>query len=505
MSKRPDPHPAPATPAPKPALRWIVSAVLLSTLGACANYSGIAPTAQVMDASPLGLSNTPAEAATSDWWLTLDDPQLVQLIRQAIDNSPNLHATQARLALAQAQLDLRDSATMPQVGVELDDTRQLFTANTIYPPPFGGSIYEMGTLQLDIGWELDFFGKNSAALAAAVGQTRAVQADLQAARGLLAFNVAHSYYQLTRLNAQLQVVKRTLAVREQMQKRVAERLHAGLDTRLEFELSRGALPDVKLQIEQIEEQKALTLHALAALSAQPVSKLNLQLPEQPEQPELPALRELAERPTANSAAAWQTLPLNLLGLRADIAAARWRVEAAQHEVKSAKAQFYPNVNLVAYAGYSSIGLDKLLQNNSQQWGVGPAITLPLFDAGRLRAQLRGKTAELDAAIESYNAQLFSAVHEVSDSLTSTQAVQRQQVQQRAALNSAERALQIAQQRFDAGLVPQLAVLQAELPVLAQQRQAIDLNMRALDTQVQLLHAVGAPAPAAAPASAATNH
>jgi len=495
MSKRPDPHSSSATPAPSPALRWLVSAVLLSTLGACANYSGITPTAQVLDASPLGLNNKPTEATTGDWWLSLDDPQLVQLIRLSIDNSPNLHATQARLAQAQAQLDLRDTANMPQVGIELDETRQLFTANTIYPPPFGGSIYEMGTLQLDIGWEIDFFGKNSAALAAAVGQTRAVQADLQAARGLLAFNVAHSYYQLARLNAQLQVAQRTLAVREQMQKRVAERLHAGLDTRLEFELSRGALPDVKLQIEQLEEQKALTRNALAALSAQPVAKLNLQLPE---------------LPAASNATPWQTLPLNLLGLRADIAAARWRVEAAQQDVKSAKAQFYPNVNLIAYAGYSSIGLDNLLQNKSQQWGVGPAITLPLFDAGRLRAQLRGKTAELDAAIESYNAQIFTAVREVSDSLTSAQAVHRQQTQQNAAQVSAERALKIAQQRFDAGLVPQLAVLQAELPVLAQKRQAIDLNARALDTQVQLLHVVGAPAPtpvtaaAATPASAATS-
>jgi NodT family efflux transporter outer membrane factor (OMF) lipoprotein len=184
------------------------------------------------------------------------------------------------------------------------------------------------------------------------------------------------------------------------------------------------------------------------------------------------------------------MPLDLLGRRSDIAAARWRVEAALSDVAASKAQFYPNINLVGFAGLSSIGFDKLFKSDSEQWGVGPAIRLPLFESGRLRANLRGKTAELDAAIESYNAQVLEAVHEVADRITSAQAVGRQQVEQGAAQASAETAYAIALQRYEAGLGNYLNVLSAEAPVLAQRRQGIDLAARALDTQVQILHAIG---------------
>jgi NodT family efflux transporter outer membrane factor (OMF) lipoprotein len=179
-----------------------------------------------------------------------------------------------------------------------------------------------------------------------------------------------------------------------------------------------------------------------------------------------------------------------LGRRADISAARWRVEAATRDVDSAKAQFYPNINLTAFAGYSSIGLDRLLQTNSQQWGVGPAIRLPLFDGGRLRANLRGKTADLDGSIESYNALVLDAVRDVTDQLTSTQAIARQQTEQAQAQTSAEAAYTIALQRYQAGLANYLNVLSAETAVLAQRRQAVDLAARALDTQVQLIRALG---------------
>ena len=169
---------------------------------------------------------------------------------------------------------------------------------------------------------------------------------------------------------------------------------------------------------------------------------------------------------------------------------------------NAKTQFYPNVNLVAFAGFSSIGLGRLLDSGSQQWGVGPALRLPIFDAGRLRANLRGKTADLDAAVESYNAAVIDAVRDVADQVASSQAIVRQQTQQRAAQDAAESAYEIAVQRYKAGLGNYLNVLTAETSVLAQRRQAVDLAARALDTQVALIRALGggytaAPAPAAA--------
>jgi len=466
---------------PRRAARLLLSAVALATLAACANFSGIEPSAKPLDVSTLGLKNLNASqdadrvATDSDWWTRFGDAQLNTLVQKALLNSPSLKVAQARLARVQAASEGVKAVDGPQVQGAVDLTRQLFSANNIYPPPYGGNVWDSGSLQASASWELDFFGKNRAALDATLGQAQAAEADIRAASGLLAANVARSYFALVRIQAQLDLAQRTLAQREHIQRLVRDRLNAGLDTQLELQQAGGALPEARFQIEVLNEQKALTLNALAALTAQPVSALQLTPP---------ALDKVQGTAVA------QSLPLDLLGRRSDIAAARWRVEAALNDVQAAKAQFYPNINLVAFAGLSSIGFDKLLNDKSEQWGVGPAIRLPLFEGGRLRANLRGKTADLDAAIESYNSQVLEAVHEVADRITSAQAVRRQQAEQSAALASAETAYAIALQRYQAGLGNYLNVLAAEAPLLQQRRQGADLAARALDTQVQILHSIG---------------
>jgi NodT family efflux transporter outer membrane factor (OMF) lipoprotein len=469
--------------------RLLLGYAALASLAACANFSGIEPTAKPLDASSLGLKNLDASndaertATDGDWWLGFGDAQLSALVSTALHNNPSLKLAQARLARAQAAGASANALDGPQVNGALDLTRQLFSTNYIYPAPLGGSVRDSGVVQANASWELDFFGKNRAALDASLGQIKAAEADARAARGLLAANVTRSYFQLLRLQAQLELAQRTLAQREQIQRLVADRVNAGLDSQLEWQQAASALPDARLQIELIDEQKALTLNALAALTAQPVSALPLQLP---------ALNQITGLRVADS------VPLDLLGRRSDIAAALWRVQAAVSEVAATKAQFYPNINLAAFAGLSSIGFDKLLKSDSAQWGVGPTIRLPLFESGRLRANLRGKTAELDAAVESYNAQVLDAVHEVADRISSAQAVRRQQTEQSAAQSASETAYAIALQRYEAGLGNYLFVLAAETPVLAQRRQGADLAARALDTQVQILHAVGGDVPKAPP-------
>jgi NodT family efflux transporter outer membrane factor (OMF) lipoprotein len=459
----------------------LLGSLALASLAACANFSGIESTAQPLDATNLGLKNLDASkdadhvVTDSDWWLGFGDAQLNSLVHNALQDNPGLKVAQARLVRAQAASATQEAVDGPQVNGALDLTRQLYSANYIYPAPLGGSVRDSGVLQASASWELDFFGKNRAALDASLGQVKASQADVRAARGLLAANVTRSYFQLVRLQAQLDLALRTLAQRQNIQTLVRDRVNAGLDTQLEWQQAASALPDARLQVEMLNEQVALTRNALAALTAQPVSVLPLQLP---------ALHTIAGLPVAHS------MPLDLLGRRSDIAAARWRVEAATSDVASAKSQFYPNINLVGFAGLSSIGFDKLLKSDSEQWGVGPAIRLPLFDSGRLRANLRGKTAELDAAIESYNLQVLEAVYEVADRIASNQAVRRQQVEQGAAQTAAETAYAIALQRYEAGLGNYLNVLAAEAPVLAQRRQGVDLAARAIDTQVQILHALG---------------
>ncbi|NML85861.1 MAG: efflux transporter outer membrane subunit [Polaromonas sp.] len=475
----------------------LVAAGLIATgLTGCADMSGIAPqSSSLREAASLGLVATPADTApqtlvAAEWWRDFADEPLNRLVAQALQDSPNLKLAQARLARAQAVTEVASAATLPQLNGQIDLTRQRYTANGAVPPPLAGSISESGTLQLGASWELDFFGKNRAALDAALGAVNAAQADAQAARVLLASQVARTYFQLVRLNEQAGVARRTLAQREETLKLVQDRVNAGLDTRLELRQSEGGLPEARLQLETVQEQMALTRHALTALLGQPAS----------DQVFIPSAQS-AIKIIALTAA----IPMDLLGRRADIAAARWRVEASSKDVVNAKTQFYPNVNLVAFAGFSSIGLGRLLDSGSQQWGVGPALRLPIFDAGRLRANLRGKTADLDAAIESYNAAVVEAVRDVADQIASAQAIVRQQAEQSAAQGAAEGAYEIAVQRYKAGLGNYLNVLTAETNVLTQRRLAVDLAGRALDTQVALMRALGGgyipqPAPIAAAAA-----
>ena len=446
-------------------------------LSACAGMVDTPAQATLRDATSLGLPAAQSTDAMPDaqWWRSFGDQQLDRLLEQALASSPSLKMAQARIARAQAAVGLAQAASAAQLSAGVDATQQKFTANGLYPPPLAGSIYATGTAQLTGSWELDFFGKNRAALAAALGNARAAQADADAARTLLASTVARSYFQLLRLNDQLVLAQRSLAQRSQILHLVQERVNAGLDTRLELRQSEGALPEARLQIEILQEQIALTRHALAALLGQPNEALRI---------------DEATLEAVKTGATPTQVPSDLLGRRADIAAARWRVEAATQDVASAKSQFYPNVNLVAFAGFSSIGLDRLLSAGSEQWGLGPAVRLPLFDGGRLRANLRGKAAELDAAIESYNAAVIDAVRDAADQLASAHAIARQQNEQRVTQALAENAYDIALQRYEAGLSNYLSVLAVETVVLDQRRQGVDLAARALDTQVSLMRALG---------------
>lgn len=464
----------------------------LAALAGCADHAGIAAQVQMRDAASLGLApasasggdgagaatgaaSTPGAALQADWWRMWGEAQLDALVAQALAGNPTLQQAQARLASAWAFSETVRASEGPRLDGNLNLNRQLYSAKGMYPPPVGGSVLNSGLGRLTGSWELDFFGKNQAALAAAIGAARAAEADAQAARLLLASNLVRSYFQLARLQAQLAVAERTLAQRQETLQLVRERFAAGLDTRVELRQSEGSVPDARQQIEALREQIALTRNAIGALVAEPKSALAIDAPA------LTAIKAI-ETPAQ--------LPAELLGHRPDIAAARWRVEAATRSVDQARSLFYPNVNLAAFVGLSSIGLDNFARADSKEWGFGPAISLPIFDSGRLRANLRGKSADLDAAVASYNASLLDAVHDVADQLDSARSIARQQAEQRQAQAAAEAAYALALERYRAGLSNYLTVLAAETSVLAQRRLGVDLAARSLDTQVNLIRALG---------------
>lgn len=454
-----------------------VSLAVVVLVAGCASSAGIRPQASALEPQAVGLVPTTGsvQAVPTDWWRSWGDAQLSAVIEQALQAQPSLKVAQARLRRAQAATAGEEAADGLRINGSADATRQHFSANSIYPAPLGGSTRTLANAQIAGSWEFDFFGLHRSAIEAAVGSERAAAADLQAARNVLAGNVAQTYVQLGRLLAQRAVAQQALAQREQMLDLIRQRVDAGLDTRVELKQGEGALPDARVQIEQLDEQIVATRHALAALAALPPQSYD-QL-----QPDLQTLRTLALP---------EVLPADLLGRRADITAARWRMEAATKGVDVSKAQFYPSVSLTAFVGLSSIGLDRLTDAGSQHYGVGPAIHLPIFDAGRLRAQLRTRTADLDAAVESYNGAVLEAVRDTADQLNARQSLERQREQQAQARSAAEAAYDIATQRYRGGLSGYLTVLSAETALLNQRRQTVDLQARALATQVALVRALG---------------
>ncbi|EHR70325.1 efflux transporter, outer membrane factor lipoprotein, NodT family [Burkholderiales bacterium JOSHI_001] len=455
---------------------WAALVAAGALLGGCASPGVVPVPAARTEPATLGLADdATTPAAPAQWWTGFGDPALDALVRRALADHPSLQAAQARLARAGAAVSGAQAADGPQLGLGLDATRQLYTENGLVPPPIAGTWRNTANAQLSLGWEWDFFGRQHAALKAALGTERAARAEGQAAAQAVATQVVRTHVALARVLSQRQVLERTLAQREQVLALTRQRVLAGLDTAVELRQAEGALPDLRQQIEALDEQAVLARHQLAALSGQaPDALVRLAPALAPLQvPNLPP-----------------RLGVDLLGRRADLVAARWRVEASQQDLAVARAQFYPNINLSAFVGLNAIGLDRLVQSGSQFVGGGPALRLPLFDAGRLRANLRGRAAELDAAVASYNATLLDAVREVADATGSLQSLQRQQAEQAQAQQAAEGAHDMALQRYRAGLGSYLVVLNAETAVLTQRRLGVDLKARVLDTQAQLMRVLG---------------
>ena len=450
----------------------LLGAALL--LAACAS-PGEPRAARALDtATALGASETATLWPAARWWSVYNDAQLDRLVDQALGEQPTLMATQARLQQAQAAVDA-GAGRGPQVNASADLSDQRFTENGLVPKPLAGSIKWNNSAQIGASWELDLFGRQRAALDASVGQLRAAQADAQAARVLFAGNVASAYFNLARLIETQAVAAQSLQQREQVLALVRQRIGAGLDTTVELRQAEGLIAQSRVEVESLAEAIARARHALADLTGQGPRALDALSP---------TLAALRSQPLPTG------LPADLLGRRADLVAQRWRVEAATQEVGVARAQFYPNINLVGFVGLSSIGLNRFVDSGSLTYGAGPALRLPIFDGGRLRANLSAKSAEVDVAVEGYNAALLHALREVADEVSSQQSLERQQRAQTEATAAAEAAYELSLQRYQAGLGNFLVVLTAQTNVLAQRRASTELTARHLGSEIALARALG---------------
>lgn len=290
-------------------------------LAGCASPGPSRPLLPLVEPARVGL--VPVEAGAAElsaaegWWRAFGDVRLDALVERAVADHPGMQAATARLARAQAAGRGVDAAGQAQVGLSTDLARQRYTANGMVPAPVAGTVRDTGTIQIGGSWSPDFFGRHRAALAAAVGQELAADAELAHARQGLATAVVRQYIALARLLAQREVADRAVQLREHTLELVRARVRSGLDTQVELRQAEAAVPDARTQRLMLDEQITLARHALAVLTQQPPETLDTLAPH---------LAALQSVPLADG-----RVSTDLLGRRADIVAARWRVEAADRK------------------------------------------------------------------------------------------------------------------------------------------------------------------------------
>jgi NodT family efflux transporter outer membrane factor (OMF) lipoprotein len=423
------------------------------------------------------LAASSADWPAIDWWSAYGDPQLDRLITEALAGSPTLVEAQARMRRAVAGTRVARAAGLPSFTANggIAEARQ--SEYQGIPPQFVPKGYiGTGNASLNFNWELDFWGKNRASVAAATSDAQAAAAEAAEARLMLSTSVAASYADLARLYAERDVAARTIESQNQTSAQVTDRVNNGLAALAEQREAEAEPLQSQAELTAIDEQISLVRDEIAALLGQGPDR------------GLGMTRPAATVPTAFGLPA--RLPAELIGRRPDIVAARWRAEAAASRIKRDKAAFYPNINLVGLIGLSALPLHDLTKNGSEVGSIGPALTLPIFEGGLLRADLEGSEAARDEAIATYDAAVVEALRQVADVATSFRSLSVQLSQSRAALASSEDAYRMAGVRYGTGLSTYSALLQVEQRVLLRRRAVADLQARAFALDVALVRALG---------------
>ena len=450
-------------------------------LGGCAQLPSLDTKARLKPVQEYQTQNsfdTPSATWPEErWWLAYGDETLNRLIAEALENAPDLRVAEARLRRAEAGTRIVDSANSPQLSANASAEETKQTYNLLVPRnqlPQGWNDY--GRVTLDFRWDLDFWGQNRSALAAATSELEAGRAELAQARLMLVSGVAANYAELSRLYANRETSLKAVAIRQKTARLFAERQANGLETRGSLREADARRAMAEGQLLAIEEQISLQRNRLAALlGAGPDRGL-----------EIPAPTLKMDHPFGLPA----ELKAELLGRRPDIIAARLRAEAAEKRIDSAKAEFYPNVNLAGFFGYHSLGLDHLFKSGSDTGSIAPAISLPIFNGGRLKAQYAGSLAGFEEAVAGYNATVSHALQEVADNAVSQKALAQQLAKAEEAVEAATEAHRVASKRYEGGLANYLEVLSAEDGLLASLNARTNLRANAFTLDIALKRALG---------------
>jgi outer membrane protein, multidrug efflux system len=446
------------------------------------------------DDVPLAGLQVPTRAGwpASDWWRVYNDPQLDALIALAMKQSPDLAQAHARVLTAEQSVRVAAAQAGLNINGNAQLTRQRMSDHGLFPPALlGFDWYNQADLSVQLEYDFDWWGKKRKSIEAALDQAHSAEAQRSAAALTLQNAVADTYFGWLADENRLTLAKRSVAVQQRLLQIAQLRVKQGVDlpdTAQQARSQLAATQQTQVTLEGSIELRKVVLAALANVSPA----------------DLPALKPHT-LPRIEGA-----LPddarLDLIARRPDIAASRWQIEAALKQTDVARAEYFPDVSINAMAGLSSTNqgspnipgllkgstgdLGNLFTAGSRVFGITPAVHLPIFEGGRLKANYGASRAQLDASIAQYNVTVTDAARDVATQAVTAQQIARRRTKQEAQLKANQALLASAQARQAHGTQDARESLAAEAQLLQQRDQAVNLHAQALSTDLALIKALG---------------
>ena len=413
------------------------------------------------------------------WWKLFRDPVLDQFELQAAESNQNLKGAAARVAQARALLGVTAADRYPQGTIGFGPTRERPSAvSQGLPDGTDTRTVTMWRAPLSASYEVDLFGRVASSVSAAEHDLAATEALYRQVMLALQADVAQTYFNLRATDAELDVLRETVRTREENVRLLRRRFDLGDIGELDLARARTELSTTRTDAIGLERQRAQFEHALAVLLGKAPASLTLApAPLATEVPRVPA-----------------GLPSALLERRPDIAAAQRTMMATNARIGVARSAFFPSLTLTGTAGFESNELGNLFQWTSRTWLLGPligtALSMPIFDGGRRRANVDRAWAALDESVSDYRQRVLVAFSEVEDNLAGLRVLSAQSAATRDSLTSASRALKLADTRYRAGATSYLDVIDAQRGLLSIRRLETQLAGARATSTVALIRALG---------------
>ena len=468
-----------------PSRACLLSCATLLALSACAAGGDIKPALQPPELNRLNAGATIEEGAhpagtqtTSplEWWRVFGDPQLDRLMAIATEDAPSVTAAMARIRRAEAARSGAQADERPSVTGSGQAIGEYYPDHYIWGPPYAGNAGNEGELLANARYHLDFWGKWKEATAAADERVNAARAEAADALLLLRSAVVETYVRLDAAYRLHDIAAQGLTRRQDVIDLLAIREKAHLATDIDAVQAREAITETKSDIARLDAEIVRCRDAIAALFGK-----------------TPGFADAIARPalvTVADPAPLSAIPSTLLGYRPDVATERAQVEAAAHDIGAARAAFYPEVDLIGFAGFESLDLGHLLRPGSAAVGAGPAITLPIFDGGRLRSNLSGRAADYDIAVSAYQATIATALRQVADGIVTLKSARARKVEANAARDHWRQVADLQKIRERHGLSDAMDRLASETALLLGERRVAEADARVAIAQTALIRALG---------------